>query len=161
MDMRLLYANENGRLERRPFIHRACVTSGAGTQMEFRHTEGEIEPHRGGDRDRLQGERAVGAADENVGAKPRGDRYLAGRAEIVASEKAGARGRDAVGEHRPYHHAAARGPDIQSELGDRPAVDLLRAGRLGRERADDRLLRADDESDAGRDVAATVPSRAP
>jgi hypothetical protein len=127
--------------------------SGAGAQMQFRHAEGQIEPDRGRHRDRLQRDRVVGTADENVGTEASGDRHLAARAEIIAGEKGGAGGRDAVREHRPYHHAAAGGADIEPELADRPVVDLLRAGGLGRERAGDRLLRPDDEADAGRDVA--------
>src|SRR5262249_59254242 len=43
--------------------------------------------------------------------------------------------------------------DIQPELADRAVVDLLRSRRLRRERAGDRLLRADDEAHAGRDIA--------
>src|SRR5215831_9921249 len=82
-----------------------------------------------------------------------GNRHLAARAEIIAGEKGGAGRRDAVREHRPYHHAAAGGADIEPELADRPAVDLWWAGRLGRERAGDRLLRPDDEADAARDIA--------
>src|SRR5262249_17262304 len=59
------------------------------------------------------------AADENVGAEAGGDRHLAARAEIIAGEKGGAGRRDAVREHRPYHHAAAGGTDIEPELADR------------------------------------------
>src|SRR5204863_2169164 len=95
----------------------------------------------------------IRAAEENVGAEPGGDRHLPARAEIVAGEKAGARRREAVGEHRPHHHAATGGADVEPELTDRAAVDLLRPGRLGRKRAHDRLLRSDDEAHAGRDVA--------
>src|SRR5258707_11565608 len=95
----------------------------------------------------------VGTADEDVGAEAGGDRYLTGRAEIIAGEEGGTRGREAVREHRPNQHRAAGGADIEPELADRPAVDLLRAGRLRREPAHDRLLRAEDEADARRDVA--------
>src|SRR5215831_19721240 len=116
--------------------------------MQLRHAEGQIEPDRGGHRDRLQRDRVVGTADENVGAEAGGDRHLAARAEIIAGEKGGAGGREAVREHRPYHHAAGGGADIEPELADRSAVDLWWAERLGRERAGDRLLRPDDEADA-------------
>src|SRR5262245_39356490 len=154
MDMRSLHADENGRLDGgRSCIARSSQASGAGAQMQLRHAEGQIEPDRGGHRDRLQRDRVVGTADENVGAEAGGDRHLAARAEIIAGEKGGAGGRDAVRAHRPYQHAAAGGADVEPELAERPAVDLLRAGRLRRERAHDRLLRADDEADAGRDVA--------
>src|SRR5215467_3362974 len=140
---------------RRPSMHRAQLAqpSGAGAQMQFRHAEGEIEPDRGLYRDRLQRDRVVGTADENVGAEAGGDRHLTGRAEIIAGEKGGTRGREAVREHRPNHHGAAGGADIEPELADRSAIDLLWAGRLWRERAHDSLLRAEDEADAGRDVA--------
>src|SRR5215470_5067295 len=149
-----LHANENGRLGGgRSCIARSSQPSGAGAQMQLRHAEGQIESDRSGHRNRLQRDRVVGTADENVGAEAGGDRHLAARAEIIAGKKGGAGGRDAVREHRPYHHAAAGGADVEPELADRPAVDLLRAGRLRRERADDRLLRPDDEADAGRDVA--------
>src|SRR5207249_12335506 len=86
------------------------------------------------------------------GAEPRGARDLTCRTEIVTGEKARARRRDAVREHRPHHNPAAGGADIQPELGDRAVLDLLRSRRLGGERAGDRLLRADDEAHAGRDV---------
>jgi hypothetical protein len=77
--------------------------------MQFRHAEGEIESHGGIDRERLQGDRAVGATDENVGAEPGSDGDLTARAEIVASKKSGSRRRDAVREYG-LHHDAAAGP---------------------------------------------------
>src|SRR4051812_13685121 len=58
--------------------------SRAGAQMQFCHAEREIEPDRRVHRDRLQRHRVVGAAEENVGAEPRGDRHLPARAEIIA-----------------------------------------------------------------------------
>src|SRR5262249_50796913 len=138
----------------RPFMRvTRRVRSRTGAQMQFRNAEGEIEPHRGADRDRRQADRAVRAADENVGAEPGGDRDLTARAEIVAGEKSGSRRRDAVREYCPHHDPAAGGADIESELADRAVVDLLRAGRLRREGASDRLLRTDDEAHAGGNVA--------
>src|SRR5262249_61369164 len=94
-----------------------------------------------------------GAGEGTVGAGGGGDRAVAGGAEKIAGEKGGAGGREAVREPRPNHHRAAGGADVEPELADRSAIDLLRAGRLRRERAHDRLLRAEDEADAGRDVA--------
>src|SRR5258706_9615051 len=117
------------------------------------HTRGGGETERGGQRTGLKGGRIVGTADENVGAETRGDRDLTCRTEIVTGEKAGARRRDAVREHAPHHTPAAGRTDIQPELADRAVVDLLRSRWLGRECAGDRLLRADDEAHAGRDVA--------
>ena len=72
-------------------MHRAeCAQpSGAWAQVQFRHAEGQVEPDRGGHRDRLQRDRVVGTADENVGAEASGDRHLAAR----AGEKGGAGGR--------------------------------------------------------------------
>src|SRR4029077_631645 len=99
--------------------------SGAGTQTEFRHSDGEIETHRAVHRDRLQRDGAVGAADEDIGAEAGGDGPPAARAEIIAGEKA-LSGPDAVSEHAPYHHAAAGDADVEAELADRPAIDLLR-----------------------------------
>ena len=90
MDLRSLQADENGRLDGgRSCIARSSQPSGAGAQMQFRHAESQIEPNRGGHRDRLQRDRVVGTADENVGAEAGGDRHLAARAEIIAARKAG------------------------------------------------------------------------
>ena len=81
---------KNGRPLERPFTHRAMVRrSGTGAQTQFSDPHGEIESDRAVHRDRLQRDRAVGAADQNIGAEAGGDCHLAGRAEIVAGEKAG------------------------------------------------------------------------
>src|SRR5436190_18577440 len=74
--------------------------SRSGAQMQFRYAEREIEPDRRRHRDWLQRHRVIRTAEEDVGAEPGGDRHLPARAEIVAGEKAGARRREAVGEHR-------------------------------------------------------------
>src|SRR6266403_884181 len=70
--------------------------SWAGAQTQFRHAERKVEPDRRGHRDRLQRHRVVVAADEHIGAEPRGDRDLPARAEIIAGEKARAGRREAV-----------------------------------------------------------------
>ena len=111
-------------------------------------------------RDRLQRDGAVGAADEHIGAEAGRDGHLAARAEIVAGEKAGS-GANAVREHAPYHDAAAGDADVEPELADRPAIDLLRTGRLRRVHARHRFLRSDDEADSGRDIAGQQPSPDP
>src|SRR5262245_9118930 len=104
------FTDENGRPEGgRSSSRRACAGQGASAQMQFRHAEGEVESNRSRHRDRLQRHRVVGPAQENVGAESRGDRHLSARAEIVAGEKARAGRGEAVGEHRPYHHATAGG----------------------------------------------------
>jgi hypothetical protein len=106
-----------------------AARSGAGAQPKFRDADRKIESDRAVHRDRLQRHRAVRAADEDIGAEAGSDGHLAGRAEIVAGEKAGI-GANAVREHAPYHDAAAGDADVEAELADRPAIDLLRAGRL-------------------------------
>jgi hypothetical protein len=104
--------------------------SGAGAQMEFRHSDREIEPDRAVHRNRLQRDGATGTANEHVGAEAGGDRYLASRAEIIAGENSRAGRGDAVREDSPYHHAAAGGANIEPKLADRSAVDVLRSRRL-------------------------------
>src|SRR6188472_3281884 len=106
-----------------------AARSGARAQPKFRDADRKIESDRAVHRDRLQRHGAVGAAHEDIGAEAGSDGHLAGRAEIVAGEKAGI-GANAVREDTPYHDAAAGDPDVEPELADRPAIDLLRAGRL-------------------------------
>src|SRR5262249_6330501 len=127
--------------------------AGAGTSLTRAPAGDSLGPERAPTRRRRTRAFFIGPADEDVGAEASGDRYLTGRAEIIAGEKGGTRRREAVREHRPNHHRAAGGADIEPELADRPAVDLLRAGRLRRERAHARLQRAEDEADPRRDVA--------
>src|SRR5262245_11941904 len=134
-------------------IARNGAPLGACAQMEFRYTHREIESDRSRYRDRLQCDRIAGTTEKNVGAKSRGNRDLTRRTEIVTGEKGRARRREAVRKHGPHHNPAAGGADIQPELADRAVIDLLRSWRLRRKRAGDRLLRADDEAHAGRDVA--------
>src|SRR3954454_20740311 len=124
-----------------------AARSGAGAQPKFRDADRMIESDRAVHRDRLQRHGAVGAADEDIGAEAGSDGHLAACAEIVAGEKAGI-GADAVREHAPYHDAAAGDADVEAELADRSAIDLLRAGRLRSVHAGHRFLRSDDETDA-------------
>src|SRR5262245_7220940 len=134
VDMRASHAAQrNGRPDGgRSYFTRIVQPSGAGAQTEFRHADREVEPDRTVDRDRLQRHGAIGAADENVRAEAGGNGHLAARAEIVAGEKARTRGR-VGGEYAPDHHAARGGADIEPEFADRPAIGLLRTGRLRRE----------------------------
>ena len=98
---------------------------GPGRRRSSATPTARLRPDRAVHRDRLQGDGAVGTADEDIGAEAGSDGHLAGRTEIVAGEKA-ASGADAVSEHAPHHHAAAGDADVEAELADRPAIDLLR-----------------------------------
>src|SRR6476646_7082503 len=141
---------ENGRPLRggRSNDRNDAARSGAGAQPKFRDPDRKIESDRAVHRDRLQRHGAVGAADEAIGAEAGSNGHLATRAKIVAGEKAGI-GANAVREHAPYHDAAAGDADVEAELADRSAIDLLRAGRLRSVYARHRFLRSDDEPDAG------------
>src|SRR5262249_45567810 len=67
-------------------------------------------PHRGGHRDRLQRDRVVGTADENVGAEAGGDRHLAAR----AGEKGGAGGRAMLSGNTAHTHPPPPGAPASS-----------------------------------------------
>src|SRR6516162_2941796 len=83
----------------------------------------DVEPGIAFDADRLQRDRAVGAADQHIGAGPDADSGAAGGADIIAVERTGAQisGRR---EYRPNQHAALRIADIDAELVDRAGIEL-------------------------------------
>src|SRR5262249_32747311 len=82
-------------------------------------------------------------ADQHLGAEPAGDRCFAGRADVVAGQEPGAT--YGVAEHAPPHHAGARDPQIEAELGDRAGIEILRGPRCIRSvDAGHLFLRSDD-----------------
>src|SRR5215207_85031 len=86
-----------------------------GDEDQVGDADREVEAGLAGDRERLQGDRAVRAADEDVGADAADDGGLGRRAGVDA------------GEHAPRHRPAGRRADVEAELADRAGVDLVLA----------------------------------
>jgi hypothetical protein len=120
------------------------------TQRHRGDAGGDIETGIALDADRLQRDRAVGAADQNIGADPDADRGAAGGADIIAGERtrpqAGGRR-----EHCPDDHGALRVAYVDAEFRDRAGIVLAEAGM--RERATHRPRRAEDKAPAAGDIA--------
>ena len=131
----------------------------APAASEIGDPQSEIQSDLARHRDRLQRDGAVGAADEHIGAEAYRNGDLAARTHIIAGEKA--RSAEGAGEHRPYHDAAGGDADIEAEPGDRTDIDFLRTRQLRREHTGHLLLRADDQADAGRDIAGQHPGLDP
>src|SRR6516165_318097 len=111
----------------------------------------DVEPGIAFDADRLQRDRAVGAADQHIGTGPDPDGGAAGGTDIIAVQRTGGQigGRR---EYRPNQHAALRIADIDAELVDRAGIIFGTSGRR-RKGAAERLQRAEDKAPAAGDIA--------
>src|SRR6202022_911858 len=114
-------------------------------QTKRSNPNGEIEPDLATHRDRLQRRGPVGAANQNIGAEACPNACLSAGTDIVAGEDA--RAGDCVGEHPPYHHAAAGHAEIKAVIGDRAVIILLPSWLVRVECAGDLLLGRDDHPD--------------
>src|SRR5438874_11298535 len=104
----------------------------------------DVEPGIAFDADRLQRDRAVGAADQHIGPDPYPHRGAAGGADIIAVERA----RRQIGgrrEYRPHQNAALGIADIEAELVDRAGI-VFRTSRPWRQGASQPLRRAEDKA---------------
>src|SRR5262245_42597396 len=116
--------------------------------MQFKsgNADRKVEASLALDRNRLQRDGAVRAANQHVGACAKADSCFGACAGIGASQRTKAprcRGID-----RPYHLAAGGGTDIKAKLVDRSEIHLARS-RLGwREDAAHSFLRSQDQPDA-------------
>src|ERR1700730_9903866 len=124
------------RLEQRspaPARPRASVTAPGGlrlvAQTDRSDAGGDIQPGIALDAERLQRDRAVGAANQYIGSGTHPHGGTAGGADIIAVERTGSQigGR---GEHRPPQKAALGIADIDAELVDGACI-VFRMSRPG------------------------------
>src|SRR5262245_62963596 len=86
----------------------------AWAKREAGNAQGQVNTHLAFHRDRLQGDRAVRAAEQDVGADTHAGGDFAGRAHIITGERAGRRSRG-WREHGPGQGAAARDADVEPD----------------------------------------------
>src|SRR5262249_3340968 len=112
---------------------------------------GDVEPSIALAAERLQRDRAVGAADQHISARPDPDGGAAGGPDVVAAQRAG---RQIGGwrEDPPNQYAALRIADIDAKLVDGAGIKLGMA-RRGRKSAKQRLRGAEDKNPAAGDSA--------
>src|SRR4029077_5212678 len=134
---------------------RGSVTAPGGlrlvAQTDRSDAGSDVEPGITFDADRLQRDRAVGAANQHIGAGPYPDGGAAGGADIIAVERTGSQigGRR---EHRPHQNTALGIADIDAELVDGAGI-VFRTSRPGRQGAAEPLGRAEYEAPAAGDIA--------
>src|SRR6202022_3316856 len=146
------------RLEQRgpaPARPRASVTAPGRlrlvAQTDRSDAGSDVQPGIAFDADRLQRDRAVGAANQHIGSGTHPHGGAAGGADIIAVERTGSQigGR---GEHRPHQNAALGIADIDAELVDGAGI-VFRTSRPGRQGAAEALRRAEHEAPAAGDIS--------
>src|SRR3984893_18022898 len=146
------------RLEQRspaPARPRASVTAPGRlrlvAQTDRSDAGSDVQPSIAFEADRLQRDRAVGAANQHIGSGPHPHGGAAGGADIIAVERTGPRigGRR---EHRPHQNAALRIADIDAKLVDRAGI-VFRKPLAGRQGAAQPLRRSDYKAPAASDIA--------
>src|SRR5690349_7106341 len=118
-------------------------------KLKTRHAAGDVEARLALERQRLQADRAVVAADQRIGADAGAEGRFRGGAAIVADQRPlTERGR---GIDRPHQPTARGRADVDTELADRAFVNLAPARAARHEHAADPLLRRDNHAHAARD----------
>ena len=109
--------------EQRPTVRRASSCGDAG---------GDVEADLALDAERLEGEGAVGAADQDVGAEAETDRGFRRDAAVGAGERADREALDARRSTAQTITVRAGDADVEAELADAAGVVLRRRGRPAR-----------------------------
>jgi hypothetical protein len=125
-----------------------CADSPHCSQFKTADAKREVEACLTLYRQRLQSNRASRATKQHVGADPYTCRYIATRSDVDTG-KAAARRTNSRCDDCPRHYAAGCEADVEADGVNDALVKLGGKWAIGSVTAPHRLMRADDEADAG------------